>query len=260
MTRYEDVPGVRWTHLKAMGRSPKHYQQALREPAEMTTALKQGIAFHHLVLTPDAEPPFVEFTEGARRGKAWDKFDGENAGKVILTSPEMEPVIDWFMAVAGDRCAQELLARHGDREAVWTDGHGRKCRVDASGGGVDAAPRSIVDLKSAVDASRDGFERAIIRHQYHAQAAYYMRITGATEWRWLVVEKSAPFVVQVYRASEEMLAHGAAIVDELERKLKQCEATGLWPGYFDGEVEVALPAWVGGENIEDAGLDWGAAS
>ena len=109
--RYEDAPGVRWTHLKAMGRSPQHYQHALREKTEMTTALKQGIAFHHMVLTPEAEPPFVEFTGGARRGKAWDEFEAANASKVILTSSEMEPVIDWMMAVASDRNAQELLER-----------------------------------------------------------------------------------------------------------------------------------------------------
>ena len=81
---------VRFSNLRLMAKSPAHYRAALDGEREDTLAMRLGRLVHALVLGGD-----YLVWDGTRRGKEWDRFAEENAGREIVTASELaqaEPV------------------------------------------------------------------------------------------------------------------------------------------------------------------------
>ncbi len=109
--------------------------------------------------------------------------------------------------------------------------------------------RVLGDLKTAKDASRDAFARAIVDHGYDVQAAHYLE--GAEEidhegydgFIFIVVEKIAPYPCVVYVADEAMLAHGRAVRHRAMLALRKAIETGEFPAYGYEAHSISLPQW-----------------
>jgi hypothetical protein len=108
-----------------------------------------------------------------------------------------------------------------------------------------------VELKTATDASKEGFLRAVYRHGYHLSAAYYRmlvsRTTGTPEadipHTFVVVETKYPYAVAVYSTSERLLAEGRALWETNLARFDACWLANDWPGY---PVESLEPATASG--------------
>jgi hypothetical protein len=120
-----------------------------------------------------------------------------------------------------------------------------RCRLDFI---PDCKPY-LVDFKTAQSASERDFERNAFSHGYHIQAAFYLDVWNAlagaddkrTGFRFVVVEKSAPYAVNVFDASPEFLARGR---DDYKRALAlfaRCVAEDNWPAYEPGIKSLGLP-------------------
>lgn len=262
-----------WSRLKAMGRSPAHYRDALLRPREDTSALRNGRANHVAVFEPERFAGLVAVWEGARRqGKVWDAFCDANADKDILTRAEYDQLIGMQRAVRQHPVASQYL-RRGQAEAsiLWTHtvkpiggipGYSVPCksRLDY------LAPEWILDLKTCRDASPAAFGRSAFNFEYHAQAAYYVDAVAAVtgkELPYIIVaaELSPPCVVQVYRLPDYVIAAGRDRYRSLLYQLNECRREDTWGGYSDEELELELPRWSGietpepeGESLEDLGL------
>jgi hypothetical protein len=142
-----------------------------------------------------------------------------------------------------------LLAKGGHTEAscFWIDeatGVKRRMRTDRLVAGMNL----ILDLKTGIDVSPDGFARAVANFGYHRQAAYYidgMRAITGEDWRmaFVGVEKDAPHLVAVYVLTDAAVEQGRQENAAGLVTAARCIESGEWPGYSDQVVALDLPRW-----------------
>jgi hypothetical protein len=116
----------------------------------------------------------------------------------------------------------------------------------------------IVDLKTCLDASPEGFSKSIFGWRYHVQHAFYVDgIAAALEqseveiempapraFIFVAVEKTAPFAVGVYALDAESVEIGRRAYREDLATFARCRLVGNWPGYGDKIQSISLPEWV----------------
>ncbi len=267
---YDALARVNWSTVKHIGRSPAHYQEALRNRAKDTDARKLGRASHVATLEPERfAAEHVTWEGGRRQGNDWKAFAARHAAVEILTRDEAAECFALRDAVRGNRVAMRHIAR-GEAEAsvLWT--HTVPTTDDAPATLIDCRCRldflgdeSLVDLKTTRDASPEGFGREVWRYRYHTQAALYSdAVEAATGERrpfvLIAVESDAPHVVQVYRIPDVVMEAGREEYRALFAKLAECRRSGKWPGYLDEESELTMPRWAAGfdqdEDVSDLGL------
>jgi hypothetical protein len=244
---YEAIDAVRWSNLKFMRRSPKHYRYAADHPREDTPFFRLGRAVHVGVLEPDRLPLVVAVYKGKiRRGKEWDEFEAANADRTILKVDEYEMCCRIRDAVRAHPVARHLLeVGEAEKPLVWTDAlTGLRCkgRIDWLNG------IGLCDLKTSAQLSPRTFPAVAARYGYHCQLAFYqqgLRANGIeAPAKVLVVESEPPYDVGVFGVGEDALYAGEAEVRELLNRVAECTAKGEWPGQFgDGEVPLDLPPW-----------------
>ena len=77
----------------------------------------------------------------------------------------------------------------------------------------------ITDLKSARTVS--GFKYTVRDYGYDIQAYIYMRVFGMDKFYWVAQEKSYPFLIAVYEASDETLSMGEHKFNTAVERIKQ---------------------------------------
>jgi hypothetical protein len=123
----------------------------------------------------------------------------------------------------------------------------------------------IGDIKTAQDASEDGFGRAIVNFHYIVQAAFYhdavfycrreiekilelpdgALITLPIIFEWVAIEKSIPkpeFIGRHYLTTEQ-LDNGRKLYRIAVDKIHASYAIDYWPGYSNLARPAVLPPW-----------------
>jgi hypothetical protein len=229
--------------------SPRHLQHYLAHPDEPTDAMQRGTVLHSLVeeeLTGRPGTHVVLWDGGDRRGNAWKDFEKEHAGKIILKPSELQPIVAMRDALLAKPKTRDILEGAVIEGSVfWKDpatGVDCKARIDA------ARELVLFDLKTAADASRDEFVRAVLRYGYHRQGAWYLE--GATHatgrpygaFGIMVVESKAPYEVTVFYLDDELLERGWQENRENLDLYAHCLETNSWPG-LPAESTLSLPRW-----------------
>lgn len=258
--QYDAIDAVRWTTLREMAKSPRHYLWRKTHPLEPTDALRVGIGVHVGVLEPWRFPSAVAVWDGGKRDlriKAWRDFVDTNADKTILTEDQHEAVQAMVAAVLADPVARRYMVG-GEAEVVvvWTDREtGLRCK-----GRIDLAQhrRRVVDIKSARDLDVRLFGKSAANLGYHTQVTFYSdglaQLVGAElELPLLVgVEKTGPYDVVVDLLDEETVAIARDEYRHLLTVLADCIARDSWLGRAGGvERTLQLPAWVLDDGSED---------
>lgn len=255
--RYADIPAVNWSKLKLMLRSPLHYKSALDEPADDDTdPIRVGRATHTAVFEPHRfQTDCVEWVGGRRYGKEWDSFCATHMGKTILTPDQYASVLRLRDAVRLHPLVAPYL-EHGQAEQVleWTDEHTQlrlKCRIDWLSDLVvldlKTARHAIETRKFASDAYTLGYFHQLAFYQRGVQALY-----GRTPPAVIVaVENTAPYDVAVYRLPSHTMYGINAEIDSLLTLLKGCMASQHWPGRYETERDLLIPAWATMEDDTD---------
>ena len=243
---YSDLNGVNYSTLKAMGKSPLHYQHALTVPRADTPAMRLGRAIHTAVLEPDLFPVHWTLYDGRRAGNVWAEFAAVNADKGILTVEEYDTVLAIRDAVHRHKVARRLL-RYGKSEVTlrWVDPVTRircKARLDHLRG--DA----LTDLKSTKDIDNRTFGRLAANMGYAGQLAFYrlgLLATGheLAPVRIVAVESVAPHDVAVFTVDEDVLEAGVMEVRRLLHMVKTCRSRRRWPGRYPDEESLEYPEW-----------------
>ena len=262
---YNALPGVRWTHLKAMRRSPRHYRAAVEAPPEDKDAYRLGRAVHCAVFEPlEYRRRYALWDGGRRQGKVWDEF-AANCAMANLTPLTRD---QWVRSEQISNAVRfcPLVAptlEDGQAEVVvrWKDektGLSLKARVDW------VAPGMVLDLKTSRHAGDARlFASSSWTFGYAHQMAYYARGLRATghateEARLVAVEPEPPFDVAVFRLSEDLLWKADQDLDALLLRLAQCQESDAWPGTA-AEVQVLeAPRWAFAdeEGMEVPAVDW----
>jgi len=241
-TDYHKDPALGSTSLKTLAtRTPAHYLHDQAHPKQ-SAAFDLGTVAHSLILEQD-ESGVVVIEAEAKRGKVWTEPAEKAAaeGKIALTSKEWEQVRGMRDSVMAHDVAGPLFRGHlAEQSVFWEeDGLHLKCRPDAWR--FDA----LVDLKTTVNADPREFGKTAYNFGYHQSAAHYQdgvrTVAGETlPFIFVLVEKTAPYLVSVVELDEVALDYGRQMNDRAKRVYRECVKTGRWPGYPNAEP-VSLP-------------------
>lgn len=252
---YDALKRLNLSTLKHIGRSPAHYKHALTHERPDTDALKRGRAVHVATFEPMVfARRYAIWDGGTRRGKDWDKFCEDNAGKEILTESQASDVEEIAAAVRADPIAAPYLSGgRGEQTITWDleipalsdfPAQSWECK-----GRLDWVTRgALVDLKTATTAHPEQFGRQAVKFGYHVQAAWYSDGYEIATGKRLpvvlvVVETEPPHVVSVFQIPDRYLDLGRDVYRGWLNRLDWCQRENLWPGYLEDVGELTLPRW-----------------
>ena len=230
------------TSLKTLAtKTPAHYQHDKAKP-KTSDAFDLGTVVHSIILEGDATGveicPFSAWTTKAAKDA---RDEARAAGKIPLLTKDWLQVLNMRDAVMGHKLARKLLTGHKAEQSVFWDEGGQtyKCRPDAQQPGV------LVDLKTALSADPNEFGKVAHNFGYHQSAAHYIdgwkAATGEDlPFRFVLVEKTAPYLVSVVELDWEAIDIGRGLNDRAKRIYAECVASNTWPGYPATEP-VSLP-------------------
>jgi len=258
---YRDVPAetyfawraVSASFLNAFWRSPAHAFEASLGSDEDTKEKLRGTAAHAAILTPAdfednyAGGPCVKLNTNV--GKAeWEKFKAANPGKEHIRGEEWPLIIGIRDAVWRHAAARKILDYVEETEIciVWRDAMTDvlcKARIDA----LAAAIGVMADLKTCRDARAHAFGRAFYDRGYYRQMQFYLLgLASAYDNADPVIiaaENTKPHAVAVYEVDPAALDLGYREICEMLPRVKECMATGIWPGYAENIGTIGLPRW-----------------
>lgn len=242
--------------LSKIDKSGAHYLAAIRRKFKTTPALAFGKAYHASVFEPErfrtefvVQPKFTGKGSVAARN-AWKE---EHADRSVITQSDMHTITGMQGAIRDHAGARGVMDHPGHSEVslVWRDPKtGLECRARPDRWIPET--RTIVDLKSARDASPEGFARSIYKYGYHVQDALYTKgadLLKLNPRRFVFVaqEKVPPYLVGVYELDFESRQVGGWDRETLTEKVWECSKAQSWPGYTDNEpdgvMSLRLPRW-----------------
>ena len=241
---YHRDPALGSTSLKTLAtRTPAHYQWDKTHP-KFSDAFTLGTAVHSVILEDDiTQIALVEADNWMTKAAKEAKAASLEAGKQPLLSKEWDQVVAMRDAVAAHPVAGALLSGHKAEESVFWDEDGLtlKCRPDAWQAGM------LVDLKTTVNADPSEFGKTAHNFGYHQSAAHYIDgVKAATgeelPFKFVLVEKTAPYFVSVVELDIEAINIGRQLNDRAKRIYRECVETNTWPGYPNADL-ISLPMW-----------------
>lgn len=230
---------VRFSRLKAIARSPAHYQYELTHPSPDTVAMRRGRYTDAILFGSSIEWAIYP---GDRRGKAWYAFEEKHAARLgsVITAKELAPCEGMAAAIRRNPTALDLILNGTKQQTIGWSFLGRSC----SGTPDCFNPGRVVDLKTTRCAQPERFQFEAKRLGYLSQLAWYMDGVAAcglgkpSEAFIVAVESTPPHPVTVLRLTDNAIDLGRRACRLWMERLLQCEATGEWPGYVQGIVDL----------------------
>jgi hypothetical protein len=230
----------------------KHILKTL--PRVESDAMNVGSATHTLWMESDkfaseyaVEPVCDARTKAGKLIKA--NFAVEAVGKKVITPKQGSLITHMCRALDNDRNARMLLKNTNIENSIfWTDDEtGLNLRIRPD---MWRSNAYLADMKTTKDASKEEFARSIFNFGYHISAAMYldgMKQLGEdiTDFVFVCVESSAPYLTATYTLSEQALEIGRNEYKKALKGLAHCLENDEWKGYNGDEVaEISLPIWI----------------
>jgi hypothetical protein len=256
------IDSISSTGLKMLLQSsPAHFvRQYTEEKKPSTKAQRFGIAAHVYLLEG-----FDAFTQGfvvepiidkrTKLGKAaYAEWLALNEGKQSITEEDFEHIIKMDKAFHDHPDVRSMMLGNvgqAEKTIAWRDpitGANCKCKPDW----LAADTSFVIDLKTCESAHPDDVRRSIRRYMYHLSASFYLQGVEAErltipEWRWVFVEKKAPYAVAVYKPSDLMIDEGDRLVSRALDIYRMCRKRNRWDA-FDNEAQEIDFIRYGGKN------------
>lgn len=260
--------------LKRLKISPAHYRE--EEKIEETDAMRFGSAYHCYVLEPNKfDDEFFVFDDSAiceillgegyksprstNKYKEWAEVEMQKMGVRTNISKQELATIQAMSARLHSHPYAKTLLKDGRNEVGYmgtimteTGEIPIKFKPDH----LNDKKRIVVDLKTCIDASIDGFSRHAADLDYHIQAALYadlMEVISGDDRQWdfyfIAQEKKAPYAFNIFEASPQFLGQGRHEYETLLTLWKYCNDNDRWDGYQVwcesrfGIYNLQLPPW-----------------
>lgn len=254
-----DPESVSKSGLDDIAKSPaKFYALHLdpdRPPSEPPTPAQViGTLAHCAILEPDSfNHRYPVSPSDDKRTKAWKEFEATLAsGQTPIKEAEYAMAHAQRQSVLKIAPLRDALAAgRAEVSAYWTDaetGVACRCRPDwvhpVGENGV-----ILLDVKTCVDASPEGFAKSVANWRYDVQDAFYAdgfaAASGKTVHAFIfaAVEKEYPYLAAAYMLTDEDREAGRRKYKRDLRRYAACKKAGDWPGYSAGIEVLALPAW-----------------
>jgi len=175
------------------------------------------------------------------------------AGAVPLLAKDYEQVKAMAAALRGDpMCAALLNPEHGTAEQsmFWVDDEfevWRRVRLDW----FTYRPRPVVvDYKTTSGGlDDDSIRRTVHRYGYHQQAPFYLDalpalgVTAGAAFVFLFQQKTPPYMVRAVQLDDDALALGRDRNRAALARFRDCQQSGVWPGYSTDSDVIGLPRY-----------------
>lgn len=260
--------------LKKIKQSPAHYK--FGEPFVETPALIEGRMYHTFVLEPDKfEKEYYIFDDsvvcgaliakGAKSPRATNDYktwkEGEfnfADGKIMIEKSDADKM----------KAMKERLFSHPYAKMMLTNGiaeQGMLGELETTCGTIGVKlitdyrkdkKHVVVELKTAADASLQGFTRDAAKFDYHIDAAFYADMLELyyndkrpVQFVFIAQEKTKPYAFNLFEASPQFIGQGRYEYEMLLQLYKYCFDNDKWPGYQCfcpnkyGLLELNLPKW-----------------
>jgi len=225
--------------------------------------MDRGTAVHMMLLQPERlESDVAVWTGGRRSGGAWDEFQEEHAGKLVMRAQDFDQAADVYAAIyRHDMLLGALQNIHAEVAIITRDDRlPVRGMVDA----IDLRGRRIVDIKTTdAGISHDQCERTIRSLKYREKMSCYRRWlarvtnTRSESWRcWnLFISMQPPYGIRLVEFTTTALEWGESRMLRALRAYRDALKADAWPLYaVRSDVDVA--PWedelMGGLNIDFA--------
>jgi len=208
--KYHSATGISASGLKVIfNQSVFHYlNQGFKTS---TIAMNFGSAVHSIMLGDTAEEivitPHLNLRTKAGREER-DIFYKKNQNKIIIT-PKEHNAIERIMEVLEEKpVAKKLIKDLTEVEQSYYGEHeGVPIKIRPDGLKKN---KYIIDIKTTQNSTPFSFRRDIYNFCYHLQAVFYCDMLGyqAEEFKFIVVENKAPYNIEVYSMTEELIDRG----------------------------------------------------
>jgi len=246
-----------WNSWPLKRRPPKTWAHAMRSEPKRTGPTDFGSALHAAVLEPYSFDDIVLCGPYHRRGNKWSvpKELADKNGQILLTRADYEKCCAIQASLLAEKEIGDLLTGEGnlrEKTIIWTDEEtGIECKIRPDL--IVPDQKIIIDLKTAANASKEGFQSSIAEYGYHVQEAMYREghavLSGSEfDFFFLAVEPEPPFEFSIFQLSDSYSCAGYNIFRSQMLEYKQCAARNHWPGYPREVVEIDLPPWMRDES------------
>ena len=252
---YRREEGLNQSSLKKILDSPAHYQAALKTKMIPTPAMEMGTALHCLSLDGQKafDNSYVKKPEGIRlntkEGKEWK--EGVGRKRVLSAGGKDDP---WGsvqgMAAELARLAwfdpsQKDYIKYNEVSVYWND-RGVDCKARLDRVLVDEG--IVLDLKTTDSVDPETFTKKVVNLGYDFQAAYYTRAAMAAfdkpfRFIFVAVERKAPFTVDLFEVSPDMMHEGFSKVDRALDLYVKCSESSEWPNREPSIRQLSYPGW-----------------
>lgn len=253
---YRRAPGLNQSSLKKILQSPAHYQASLNEKFISSPAMEMGTAAHCLILDgPKAfenayvlQPDHIKLT--TKEGKEWK---ASQRRKKILKDDGKDRMWSSIHGMAEQLARLPYYQVTDDAEYVkrnevsfyWEwNGCDCKARLDS----VLIEEGIILDLKTTASVDPEMFAKKVVGLGYDFQAAYYTKaaeLAYGKPFRFIfaAVERVAPYNVQLFEVTDEMMAEGMAMCEDALHLYKLSESAKIWEPPVIKQHKLEYPRW-----------------
>lgn len=256
---YHSGPGLsRSSLMNFRDKTPFHYWYKINNPEpreevpiiKKSNALDFGNALHTFILEPlefaKRYMVFEKVNRATKAGKdAYAEAQANANGRQFLCAEAYEELCGMDYAITQHAEARGIIDDALYEQSIYWNDPGTKmlCKVRP-----DIWHSNLIgDLKTCQSASYEDFQKSIVNHGYHIQAAMIhegLKHALGIDMRiflYVAIEKEPPYAVAVYQLDDVALVHGVSQFRKTLREIQQCEENDFWPSY--PSAVISLPKW-----------------
>jgi len=228
---YHQSPGISASGLKTIfKKSIYHYLN--QKPFE-SSSMAFGSAVHCAMLEPDEfykeYHVMPKLDRRTKDGKSQYELQKQKAsGKILLSYDDFKKIEQILVNFREHDLAQKFCK--GDIEySHYTKYDDIEVRIRPDV--LNKVSNFICDVKTCQDNSPMAFKRDVYKYAYHLQAAFYMDMLGINDWRFVAVQNTYPYTVEVYALGEELIEQGRRAWQKAFSDYKLYIECGIVSGY-----------------------------
>ena len=247
---YEAIDALNQTGAKLLLKAPAKYAHDKANPRKDSKAFREGIMTHVAVLEPERFALYKPEPDCDKRTK-----DGKEAHAYWATTLQPEDIRckadEYDNALSYSDAIRGAMARH-NIVPLATEVMLKADYIVPIKGSLDIIGKDgyLYDIKTTIEeATPKGFGRQLIwSDDFKLQAAWYLALckyaigTRPKGFRFIVVEKEAPFLTAVFELHADLIAEGEALMLSALKSYEACKSFNEWPSYSAEVQVIARPA------------------
>jgi hypothetical protein len=246
---YDAIDALNQTSAKLLLKAPAKYAHDKANPRKDSKALREGIMTHSAVLDPEAFAKFKPEPEADKRTKEGKEVHAYWAS--TLQPDDIRCKADEYdNALSYSDAVKTAMARY-NIVPVATEVMLKADYIVPIKGSIDliAEDGYLYDIKTTMEeATPKGFGKQLIwSDDFKLQAAWYLLLCKLNfgvrpkGFRFLVVEKEAPFLTAVFELHPDLIAEGEALMLSAMKAYEVCKSFNEWPAYPSEVITIARP-------------------